>query len=313
MLLLASATWAADPDDDDDKAPEGQKGALPTLSAQQQRAVGIVIAHATKAAAPERIPALGLVFDPSILVTDSGEIDSARAAERAASAEVERLHGLLGAGAGASQKALETAQAEQAHAHAQAETAAARFASRWGALAMLPAAERQKSIGAAASGKHLLLRAELPGRHSLGIVPEKAILDVDGVDLPGRVLGLVAQASMDAQSIGVLIEIDDPLPGLGPGARVPVALISAVRSGLLVPRGALLYDDGGAYVYKQLTKKTADGKSQYAQIKVKLLLAQGDGWLVDGIDDDDDIVVHGAGVLWSLQGLSGNAADDDDD
>jgi hypothetical protein len=312
LWLFASVLSAAAPDDDDDKAPAGQKGALPSLSTQQQRAVGIVVARAFKASTPERIPALGLVLDPATLVADSGEIDSARAAERAAAAEGERLRGLLHAGAGASQKALEAAQAETAHTHAQADAANARFASRWGALATLPALERQKTIAAVASGRHLLLRAELPGRHSLGIVPTKAILDVDGVDLPARVLGLVAQAATDAQGVGVLIEVDDPLPGLGAGARVPVALVGAVRSGLLVPRGALLYDDSGAYVYKQLSKKTADGKNQYAQVKIKLLLAQGDGWLVEGIDDDDDIVVHGAGVLWSLQGLGGQKADDDD-
>jgi hypothetical protein len=48
-------------------------------------------------------------------------------------------------------------------------------------------------------------------------------------------------------------------------------------------------------------------------VKVTLLLAYGDGWLVDGVDNDDDIVVQGAGVLWSLQGLGGLAVDDDQD
>ncbi len=311
-LLCLSMARSAGADDDDDKAPAGQEGAMPSLSAQQQKAVGIVVAHALKATAPERIPALGLVLDPAALVADAGEMESAHAAERAATAEVERLRGLLRAGAGASQKALDAAQTEQAQTQARAQTATARFAAHWGALASLPAAARTKTIAAAASGKHLLVRADLPGRHSLGIVPDKAVLDVDGIDLPGRVLGIVAQAAVDEQGVGVLIEVDDPLPGLGAGARVPVALVGAARTGLLVPRGALLYDEGGVYVYKQLTKKTADDKNQYAKIKVKLLFAQGDGWLVEGIDDDDDIVVHGAGVLWSLQGLSGQKADDDD-
>jgi hypothetical protein len=34
---------------------------------------------------------------------------------------------------------------------------------------------------------------------------------------------------------------------------------------------------------------------------------------VDGVDDDDDIVVHGAGVLWSLQGVGAQQHDDDED
>jgi hypothetical protein len=44
-----------------------------------------------------------------------------------------------------------------------------------------------------------------------------------------------------------------------------------------------------------------------------LLLPYGDGWLVEGVDDDDTVVVHGAGVLWSLQGVGVQPSPDDDD
>ena len=53
-------------------------------------------------------------------------------------------------------------------------------------------------------------------------------------------------------------------------------------------------------------------KTQYARKKVALLMPSGDGWLVDGLDDDDLIVVRGAGVLWSLEGI-GSVPEDDDD
>jgi hypothetical protein len=109
-----------------------------------------------------------------------------------------------------------------------------------------------------------------------------------------------------------LLEIQNAPLGLSVGARVPVTLLAAPRSGLLLPRDAILYDENGAYVYKQLTKKAGDEKARYAAVKVTLLVPAGDGWLVDGVDDDDNIVVRGAGVLWSLQGV-GNALVDDDD
>ena len=48
-------------------------------------------------------------------------------------------------------------------------------------------------------------------------------------------------------------------------------------------------------------------------MKVTLLMPHGDGWLVQGVDDDDEIVVHGAGVLWSLEGVGARAADDEDE
>jgi hypothetical protein len=86
----------------------------------------------------------------------------------------------------------------------------------------------------------------------------------------------------------------------------------AKRSGLLLPRDAILYDEQGAYVFKQLTGKTDQGKTLYTRLNVKLLLGQGDRWLVEGVDDDDDIVVAGAGVPWSLQGMDDRVADNDD-
>ena len=82
---------------------------------------------------------------------------------------------------------------------------------------------------------------------------------------------------------------------------------------MLLPRDALLYDENGAYVYKQLTQKTHTDKTRYAPVKVHLLLPYGNGWLVEGVDEDDNIVVHGAGVLWSLQGVGAQQPDDADD
>ncbi len=124
---------------------------------------------------------------------------------------------------------------------------------------------------------------------------------------------MLRQAS-ELQSVGLLVEVKNAPAGLGPGARVPVALLSAQRSSLLLPREAVLYDETGAYVYKQLTQHPNEQNTRYAPVKVTLLLAYGDGWLVDGVDDDDDnIVVQGAGVLWSLQGMGGQRPDDDED
>lgn len=299
-------------DDDDDKAadsngPAGQPG----LNVEQQRALGILVAHPLVAKAPERFEALGLVLDATALISDIGDSTAAGAAEHSASAEVVRLRALYQGGAGASLRMLETAQAEQAKAQALAEIASARFALHWGPLAALPAGARQRVIEASASGRSLLLRADLPGRHSIGELPNKAVLDVDGIQVPGRVLGILRQTT-ELQSVGLLIEVQSAPAGLGPGARVPVALLTADRKGLFLPRDAVLYDENGAYVYKQLAKKTDAEKARYAPVKVNLLVPYGEGWLVDGVDDDDNIVVHGSGVLWSLQGVGAQQQDDDD-
>jgi hypothetical protein len=298
-------------DDDDEAADSSRRSAQPTLSPEQQRAAGIAVAHPLAAKAPERMQALGLVLDATALVSDLGETTTATVAEHSASAELARLRALYEGGAGASLKMLEAAQADQAKAQAQAQFAAARFALRWGPLAALPIDARRKVIEASTSGRSLLLRADLPGRHTLGASPSEAVLDVDGIQVPGRVLGILRETT-ELQSVGLLIEVSNAPGGLGPGARVPVAVLTAERKGLLLPRDALLYDESGAYVYKQLTKKTEAEKSRYVPVKVRLLLPYGDGWLVEGVDDDDNIVVHGAGVLWSLQGVGAQQIDDDD-
>ena len=318
--LLPVACWAllgfsfSAIGDDDDKTAESSRQAMkPSLNGEQQLAVGIVMAHPLAATAPERILALGLVLDTTTLVADMGESNAAAIAEHSASAEVARLQALYEGGAGASLKMLEAAEADRAKAKAAAEIAAARFALHWSPLAELPAGERQKVVQASISGRSLLLRADLPGRHIMGANPSKAVLDVDGVQVPGRVLGTLRQTS-ELQSVGLLIEVQSAPAGLGPGARVPVSLLTAERKGVLLPRNALIYDENGAYVYKQLAGKTdARERARYALVKVHLLVPYGDGWLVEGVDDDDNIVVHGAGALWSMQGVRAQAVDGDDD
>ena len=297
---------------DDDQDDEGAPVAAPSLTPEQRRAVGIQVAHPVAASAPERIQAVGLVLDASVLIADLGEATSAAATERATSAELKRLQALYDGGAGASRKMLDAAQAEEARAGAQSDVSASRLALHWGPLAALPAASRRKIIDASTNGRGLLLRVDIMGRHSFGPLPATAVLDVDGVQVAGRVLGSLKQFS-ELQSLGVLIEVPDAPAGLGPGARVPVVLLTPQRRGLLLPSEALLYDDKGAYVYKQLAAKSATDKTRYLPVRVKALLPVGTGWLVDGVDDDDDIVVQGAGVLWSLQGVGAAPQPDDDD
>jgi hypothetical protein len=207
---------------------------------------------------------------------------------------------------------LEAAEAEDAKARADSRLAAVRFAQRWGPLAAQTPEVRRKLLDAVVSGHASLVRADLPGRHIVGSLPAQAMLDVDGIRVPGRVLGALEQPS-ELQSAGLLIEMQNPPAGLAPGARIPLALLSGERSGFLLPNDALLYGEGGAYVYKQVARKTPNDKVEFVAVKVTPLLPYADGWLVKGVDDDDDIVVHGAGVLWSLEGMGTHPVDDDDD
>jgi multidrug efflux pump subunit AcrA (membrane-fusion protein) len=312
MVLTSASSALGDADDDDKPAAANSQAKFPDLSEQQARAVGIMVGRPLATKVPDHTEASGLVLDATQLLADLGQMEAADAAEHAASAELARLHQLFSGGGSASQRAIEAAQFEQVKSRIEAQSATARVDLHWGPIASLPPAARGKLLEASASGRSLLVRAELPGLHSLGALPAKAMLDVDGVQVPGRVLGVLTQAS-DTQGVALLVEVTHAPVGLGPGARIPVDLMTPPRAGFLLPRDAVLYDESGAYVYKRLSRKTDAEKWQYATIKVSLLQPSGDGWLVQGIDDDDDVVVRGAGVLWSMQDAGSHAVDDDDD
>ena len=306
--LLLSAPLHAD---DDDQAAAAPSNALPTLSAQQQRAVGIVTAAAPAADLPRHIDAYGRVLDPSQLVADAGRLDSSRVAARAAAAEAARLQRLY-RGANASLKALQAAEAALTEAQVRVREAQTDFLLHWGPLAQLGDAQRARLVEQLASGRQLLLRADVPGRHSLGSMPKHALVNVDGVQIPARVLGPLPPAKAPMQRVGQLLQMSHPPVGLGPGARLPVVLEGSRRDGAVVPAGALLYGEQGAYVYQVLPDKTKDGDAQFAPLPVTVLQPVGQGWLVTGLKTDESLVVHGAGVLWSLQGL-GNISEEDED
>ncbi len=297
------------------RAPAHQPGtarhrmSLPALSAAQQHAVGLIIAKVPAIDLPQRIRAYGRVLDPSQLVADASRLETTRALSRAAAAETARLKGLYH-GANASLKALQSAEAALTEAQAHARQARAVFLLHWGPLAHLNSAQRASLIDAVIDGQVLLLRADLIGRHSLGRLPHHALVDVDGLKVAARVLGTLAQ-SVHMQSVGVLLQMSHPPTGLGPGARLPVVLEGGELDGRVVPKGALLYGQRGAYVYDVLPQKTRDGETRFAPLRVTPLQTVEGAWLVTGLHTDDRIVVQGAGVLWSLQGLDSVAGGDD--
>jgi hypothetical protein len=279
MLCVAGAGVA---DDDDERPPatlQPDSSGAYALTTSQQQAVGIRIDHPMPMASPQQIEAFGLVLDPATLVSDAGRMQSTQAAATAAAADVARLDGLYRNNADAST-----------------------FRLQWGPLAALDGARRSELIDALVAGHRLLVRADVPGHQLQGSIAPRALVIVDGISVAAQVLGQLPRTDPQSQSSGWLLQIDHRPEGLGPGARARVQLQAASVGGVLVPAAALLYGDKGAYVYRQVA--AAADKAQYAAAPVKLLGRVGDGWLVDGLGRSDSIVVQGAGVLWSLEGIS---------
>jgi hypothetical protein len=311
--LAVTAVSRADEPADAGESPPNTAAAALALTPSQQQAVGIRIERPLPLNGAVPIEAYGTLLDPVALVTDLGRLESTRAAAAAAGADATRLERLYHADQQASLKAWQASQAQSIEAGAQARAAAMSFGLQWGPLSTW-SAERQRSLlEALTRGREALLRAEVPGHHIGGVVGEQALLEVDGVHVVARVLGPLPRTDAQAQSNGWLLELVNPPPALGPGARVRVRLRSSAAAGVLVPASALLYAESGAYVYRQQRAREGD-RFRYEAVAVKPLARVGDAWLVDGLGRGDQVVVQGAGVLWSLQGISSfSAAEEEHD
>ena len=299
--LLAGATHASQDRVEDAPPPAGEHPAL-ALTDAQQRATDIRVDHPVATANAPQLEAYGLVIDPVALATDSGRMESTQAAWHAAQAEVARLAGLYRDNLNASLKSLQLAQAQESETGAQARAAAAAFALQWGPVAALGADKRHALIDTLIANRQLLVRAGLPGHPLADSVGPRALLEIAGVNVAARVLGSLQRTDPQLQGAAWLLAVDRAPQGLGPGAHVRVLLERAPVKGLLVPAVALLYGEKGAYVYRSVGRNRG-GKHQYEAVAVQLLSAMGDGWLVSGLNASDAIVVHGAGALWSLQGI----------
>jgi len=302
MLVFALACRANEADDDAKPAVPPDHSATFALTQSQQQAVGLRIDHPMPLASPPQIEAYGLVLDPVTLVTDAGHMDSTQAAADAAAADVARLDSLYRNNADASLKAVQASRSLAIETATQAQSASTAFKLQWGPVAALSGPGRRELIDALSSGRQLLVRADVPGHQLLSGIAPRALVIVDGVSIAARVLGPLPRTDSQSQSTGWLLQIERRPEGLGPGARAHVRLQAAPVGGVLIPAAALLYGEQGAYVYR-VAASGAD-RSQYVPVPVKLLLRVGDGWLVDGLGRADSIVVQGAGVLWSLEGIS---------
>jgi hypothetical protein len=301
LALLAAVSYASQERDGDAAPPAGEHPAL-ALTDAQQRAAGIRVDHPVATANAPQLEAYGLVVDPVMLVTDIGRMESTQAAWHAAQADVARLAGLYRDNLNASLKSLQLAQAQASETGAQARAAAATFALQWGPVAALSAEKRHALIDALSANRQALVRAGLPGHPLADSVGPRALLEIDGVSVAARVLGSLQRTDPQLQGAAWLLAVDRAPQGLRPGAHVRVLLERPPVKGLLVPAVALLYDEQGAYVYRNVGRNTG-GKHQYEAVAVQLLSAMGEGWLVSGLNASDAIVVDGAGVLWSLQGI----------
>jgi len=277
------------------------------LDAATRERLGLEVAVLPAFELPDEVQGYGHLLDPAGLATPFYDREAARAAFEAADREYRRVQTLQRGNANASQRELEAARAALERDRAGLQTAKARLASVWGR----PATARGDLGGLVRSlvaRDVSVARIDLPLGADLHADPSGARLAAVGDPSAGTVaakpIGPAPDADPTTQGRGFLLLVERaPWPA---GATLAgwLAVPGPARTGVEVPRSALVRHAGRSYAYLQ----TADDR--FARRDVTLDRPTEQGWFVSGgLAAGDRIVVTGAQQLLSAE-LAGSLGED---
>jgi len=237
-------------------------------------------------------------LDLSALAAIIADYRSALAAQAASTKELERQRALFAADTSTSARAVEQARAQQAADAEKVKLACRRVALEYGpGLERLGCAALDGLLRDAAAGQATLIRLDFAARQ----LPPGATARVSSGDgeTGVRVLGPAAAADAQLQTTGALAIVRGPFAsrfGVGRVFDAHMPASGTARSGVVVPRSAILRADGGLWVYR------AGGDGHYERVELNDARATPDGWLVtSGLRPGDKVVVSGAGTLFGLE------------
>lgn len=311
LALGAGATWVAlpraataEPAKAEAAAPAEKPKENPLhLNAAKRAATGVTLAKPTSATLAPEVNAFGRVLDPSPLIALVAEFETAQAALVASEKDAARVQQLFDAGTNASAQVLEAAAATAARDRAAVASARARLIAGWGRR--LAGATALKSIVTEFESGAALVRIDvLPG-------------DLPAADLKKAAVGLVGGTEMvDADILGAAPVADSQLQGasflafvrgrtlpIGATLRATLAGPGAPEKTLVVPRSAVVYYQGSAWIYVLGEEDTFERKI------VTLGRTAGDGVVIaSGVEEGDQVVTTGAAQLLSAELQAGGAA-----
>ena len=240
---------------DEDGNPPVPPTPLHSTPSSNVRSVSTV-AHPVAAKAPERIAALGSVLDATSLIADEGELDGAAAQEHAASAELARLTGSVqGWGGHVAQDARDGAgRGDQGTCRGRRGRGALR-AALGSACDGIADARRQKQLDAVTSGP------QRPGAGGSAGTSLRGHVAVERAARRRRRRGPRPRARAAARSSASRRARAFCSRSIIHRSASPPARVSRCRSTTAsAPEcccraSAILYDENGAYVYKQLAAR----------------------------------------------------------
>ena len=311
LALGASATWFALHHAGEAAPARTEAAAAPAekpkenplqLNAAKRAAAGITLAKPVSTTLTPEVTAFGRVLDAAPFVALAAELETAQTSLTASQKAAARARELFAAGANASAQTLEAAEAAAAHDRAALTSARARLIASWGRP--LADAADLKTIAAALETGAALVRLDLlPGDvPAAGLKKARVGLPGGGGMVEAEVLGAAPVADPQLQGASFFAFAGSRALPSGAALRATLAGPGETEKALVVPRSAIVYHQGSAWVFVLGEENTFERKL------VTLGRTVGEGVAVtSGVDESEQIVTTGAGQLLSAELQAGGA------
>jgi hypothetical protein len=276
--------------------PDSQGQSIIKLDLQEQNLMGLKVVPLALAQAPSEIKGFGRVLDPSPLATLVTEGASARAALQASTKEYERVKTLLSQDQNASVRALEAAEAAMSKDRIALESVQWRLLTGWGQdIASRP--DLPAFVASLAARQTALVRVDVPLGERPQAPPVGTRIAPVGAEenvMEAQVLGPAPTTDPQMQTGGYLLLAKTGSLAPGQALAVWLATPGVARSGVIVPRDAVVRHQGTTFVYLQRAEDT------FQRQAVTLERPAGDGWFSDqNLRPQQRVVVVGAQELLS--------------
>lgn len=286
------------PSETESRIKRGTNGeVIVSVEAKLQQTIGLQTAPLEAAQVSPEIKAYGHVLDISTLASLVAELATAEAAGQASQAEFQRVKTLASQN-NASERLLQTTQAAAVHDHALIQAARLKLLASWGSAISqrndLP--DFVLSLGSLAS---VLVQLDLPAGDSPTASPSGARIFILGDQtnaIPAQLIGPAPAMDPQMQGRGFLLLVSPNPLRLVPGTAVSglLSLPGEPRSGVLLPRSAVVRFNGATWVYLQTSDET------FQRNEVTLADPLENGWFVPtGLKPQDKVVTVGGQQLLS--------------
>jgi hypothetical protein len=274
------------------------------LTAEQRDRAGIKLARPEAQTLAPEVEAYGRVLDPTPYAALVAEAATARAALTASEKELERVQKLFAAGGNASAQSVEAAEAAAARDRAAWASADIRLVAGWGSkLARVDLGTLRETLTRGAA----LVRIDLLPGVTAAAAPERARIALLGAEeqYDVEVLGPAPVADAQVQGLSFLAWLRGHSLPAGAALRVTLPGSGEAAPALLVPRTAIVYHEGSAWLYVLGRDDT------FSRERVTLGRSVGDRIVVaSGVEADAQVAISGGQQLLSAELQAGGAGEE---